>query len=107
VSKFLYIELQVREEVVDSIAERFTEITNLFELAAKSEEYDGVVLTLTTFVASTERAIIKVSDVYLRNWTDSMKKAIRTAWWNIADLLKNEEFGIGTPTLIFSTILPE
>lgn len=103
-SKLLYIELQVREDVVDTIADHFSEVTRVFELAAKNQEYDGVVLTLTAFVASTERAIIKVSDPYLRSWTDSMKKAIRIAWAKTAAF---EEFGIGLPTLLFSTIIPE
>lgn len=106
-NKFLYIELQVRPEAAEIIANKFSEVKDIFDLVAKNQEYDGVVLTLTTFVASTESAIIKVSDVYLRNWTNSMEKAIRFAWANTASLLKKEEFGIGLPTLLFSTILPE
>lgn len=106
-SKFLYIELQVRQEAAEIIANNFSEVKHIFDLAAKNQEYDGVALTLTAFVASTESAIIKVSDPYLHSWTYSMKKAIRIAWANTASLLRNEEFRVGLPTLLFSTSIPE
>lgn len=100
----LFIELKVSEEVAEILIKYFDAIENIFETNAKEIGYNKVSLTVTEFKASSENAMVIVSDPYLRSNTDGLRMMVLNNWIAMRSLLQDEEIGIGIPTILFSQL---
>lgn len=97
----LFIEIQVPDPVAEAICRHFADILDIFNTSAKAAGYKEVSLTVTAFKASTEEALIKLSDPYTRSWTNLLMGNMSRAWVETAKEL-GAELDIGKPTMIFS-----